>query len=321
MTSSELSLFSVLVANYNNGRYLAQAVDSVLAQTYPCVEVVIVDDGSTDESVAILVARYGHLAHVRIQAYPHNEGCGAAKARCVALAQGTWAGFLDPDDVLLPDAVSKMVALHQANPTAVLVHSDLACCDEALRIVQPRSYQNHALVYPHQSHLTHGGVMPFASFVVDAYRRTGGIDPTMKRAVDQDLYYKLEEQGRVFCTDEILYLYRIHSGGISTGAGNYSRALYWKLRAMETAYLRRKQLPPSAVANITPRKLRAMRSLLYVHKAVDKWHQGELCKGGYWLYQSVMTSVFDTLILAKFKAFFHYSDLRKWYHKKRYAGN
>ena len=85
---------SVIIPCYNSGTHLAQAIDSVLAQTCPASEIIVVDDGSTDDSPAIM-ARYGDRIRVVRQA---NAGLPAARNAGIQAATGEWLAFLDADD-------------------------------------------------------------------------------------------------------------------------------------------------------------------------------------------------------------------------------
>lgn len=113
-------LFSILIANYNNGCYLQEAIDSVLAQTYPNWEIVLVDDKSSDDSFEIY-KKYKEDKRFHIYFNEENKGCGYTKRRCAELAQGELCGFLDPDDKLTPDALEVMVNEHGARAECSLV--------------------------------------------------------------------------------------------------------------------------------------------------------------------------------------------------------
>ena len=99
-------LVSILINNYNYGRYLAAAIDSALAQSWRPLEVVVVDDGSTDASWSV-IERYGERITAIRQA---NGGQGAAYNAGFAASRGEWVLFLDSDDVLDPDAIERMLA-------------------------------------------------------------------------------------------------------------------------------------------------------------------------------------------------------------------
>src|SRR5712692_386616 len=108
---------SIIVNNYNYGRFLKEAIDSALNQSYPNVEVIVVDDGSTDHSRGI-IASYGDRI---IPVLKENGGQGSAFNAGFAVSRGEVVFFLDSDDMLLPTAVERAVTLFQ-NPDVVKVH-------------------------------------------------------------------------------------------------------------------------------------------------------------------------------------------------------
>lgn len=221
-------LFSILIANYNNGPYLQEAIDSVLAQTYANWEVILVDDKSTDESAAI----YGkYAADSRFKVYYNevNRGCGYTKRRCAELATGELCGFLDPDDALLPEALETMVRAHAGHPECSLIYStcyrysgDRTAEMPVWDFIGPIPEDSDFLIYRKKL------VSHFVSFKRAAYLRTGGIDPTLEAAVDRDLYYNLEEQGALLHIPKPLYLYRINNANsISIGSSQADKKAYY----------------------------------------------------------------------------------------------
>ena len=100
---------AIIIPTYNRARLVPRAIESVLAQTYPC-SLVVVDDGSTDDSAAVL-ATYADVPSVRLVAHPENRGQSVARNTGIAnLPAGTrYFGILDSDDTLLPDAVEVLV--------------------------------------------------------------------------------------------------------------------------------------------------------------------------------------------------------------------
>jgi serine acetyltransferase/glycosyltransferase involved in cell wall biosynthesis len=118
-------LVSILINNYNYAGYLREAIDSALNQTYDQVEVIVVDDGSTDDSRSI-IASYGD----RIQAiYQPNQGQAAAFNAGFAHSQGEIICFLDADDVFYPDKAAVMAEIFQAHP-------EIGWCFHPLRLIQ-----------------------------------------------------------------------------------------------------------------------------------------------------------------------------------------
>jgi hypothetical protein len=131
---------SICIANYNYGRFLPDAIDSCLAQTYPHVEVVVVDDGSTDESQEV-IASYGEQV---IADFQSNRGQAAAARRALEIGSGTVVVFLDADDALDADVIERAVHVFAARPELARVQWRLRAADASLNVsdetVPPRSW-------------------------------------------------------------------------------------------------------------------------------------------------------------------------------------
>ncbi|MBB4806603.1 glycosyltransferase involved in cell wall biosynthesis [Chryseobacterium defluvii] len=219
-------LFSILVANYNNGRYFKDCFESIISQTYQNWEVIIVDDCSTDNSVEMIRKLIEHDERFKIYVNEENKGCGFSKRKCAELAGGEICGFLDPDDTITSNALELMVNAHAQYPEAALIHSKCYICDDNLNIL--KEYTNGKNVKRRDDFLNlDGEIFVFAAYKNSFYKKTSGIDSYFQRAVDQDLYLKLYEAGETVYLDEFLYLYRIHNGGISTNT-NMRKAEYWR---------------------------------------------------------------------------------------------
>ena len=237
-------LFSILIANYNNGRYLKEAVQSVFDQTYTNWEIIIVDDGSTDCSKEI----YRELqsdSRIHIYFNEENKGCGYTKRRCVELANGELCGFLDPDDALVNNALELMVKAHSENLHVSLVGSCYWVCDENMNKLWQSQQRK---IEEGKSWLTGVNHPPihFSSYKKRLYHLTDGIDSDIKRAVDLDLYLKLEEIGELLFLPDVTYFYRQHTNQISTKGDIIS--LYWQCYVITTA-CKRRGLDASVVVN------------------------------------------------------------------------
>jgi glycosyltransferase involved in cell wall biosynthesis len=114
-----LPLVSVIITNYNYGRYLRDAVESVRAQSYPNVECIIVDDASTDESPSILAALGAEFSDIKIVRKDRNAGQTAAFCDGFAASDGDYVIFLDADDILLPAAVETHAYVHLSSRVPV----------------------------------------------------------------------------------------------------------------------------------------------------------------------------------------------------------
>ena len=105
-------MVSVIIAVYNDERYLAEAIESVAAQTYQPIEVIVIDDGSTDDSAGV-ARHYGSNVQYF---YQPNRGLGAARNSGVDLAKGDYIAFLDADDIWMKDKLMLQMAAFQGNP-------------------------------------------------------------------------------------------------------------------------------------------------------------------------------------------------------------
>ncbi|MEI6122905.1 MAG: glycosyltransferase [Bacteroidota bacterium] len=229
-------LFSVLIANYNNGRYLPEAIESVISQTYSNWEIIIVDDCSTDNSKDIYT-KLENETRIKIFYNDANKGVGYTKKRLCELAQGEIAGFLDADDALINTSIEKMCEAHTQLKEVALIYSTFYICDTDLNILRRSSYQEAIPVGKTYLDCTLGRVSHFASFKLQYYKLTKGINPEFILAEDQDLYFKLEEVGGLFYIDEPLYRYRMNSKGVSQTDSEVTVA--WGLIAKYEACKRR----------------------------------------------------------------------------------
>ncbi len=230
-------LFSVLIANYNNGKYLEDALNSIFKQVYKHWEIIIVDDHSTDISTEIY-KKYETDPRIHIYYNDNNQGCGYTKRRCVELAHGEICGILDPDDVFVGnDVFDTHVKAHLDSPNVSMVYSGMYRADENLKIISETPGKD---IDPYSSILETRSwpVHHFATFKKEKYILTEGIDAQMKRAVDYDLYYKLEEVGELKHLDCLQYIQRRNPNSISLNDNSY-KAVAWLTYACVQAMKRR----------------------------------------------------------------------------------
>jgi glycosyltransferase involved in cell wall biosynthesis len=139
---SSAPFVSVLMPVYNPGRFLEEAVQSVLAQTYPAFELVAIDDASSDGSYERLCALAERDARVRVFRQPHNMGIVAARNRAFreASPQSVYFAILDSDDVALPDRLERQVAFLESHPDYALVGGHTLIIDAESRQIGIRRY-------------------------------------------------------------------------------------------------------------------------------------------------------------------------------------
>ena len=128
---------SVVIPTYNCARFLDRTIDSALRQTYRDFEVIVVDDGSTDETKA-LMQKYGDPVHY---VYQQNQGASVARNVAVSQAGGEFIAYLDADDVWNPEKLARQVEYLDAHPACGFVHTEVSVIDEHDQILHARFNQ------------------------------------------------------------------------------------------------------------------------------------------------------------------------------------
>lgn len=122
----ERGLVSVIIPCFNSGRHLSSAIESAFSQTYTQMEIIVVDDGSTDDTAEIAKSYGDRVRYV----YQSNRGVSAARNVGVSMASGEFVQFLDADDVLLPEKITRQVDYLLSHPEADVVYCDAMYFDE-----------------------------------------------------------------------------------------------------------------------------------------------------------------------------------------------
>jgi len=212
----EPPLFSVVIPAYNAARTIPQTLDSVLIQTCQKFEIIVVDDGSTDDTAAIAAEVAGDRARVVRQ---QHHGVSAARNRGIELARAPWVSLLDADDLWLPPYLARMEAAVRADPDVGLLFTDAWVYDETVRRIrrQPMMAARHPadpLPEDPVGFLTAllGGNFVYTSATAsrEALTAVGGYAVDLTHAEDYDLWLRLTMAGRraVFVGGP-LALYRI----------------------------------------------------------------------------------------------------------------
>ena len=128
-------LVSVIIPAFNSAQYLADAVESVFAQTYSAVECIVIDDGSTDHTNELLKELLKVHPGLKI-ARKKNGGLSSARNMGLRECTGDFVSFLDADDVLIPDKIERQVAFLNAHPDVGIVYGDCLIATETLRPVE-----------------------------------------------------------------------------------------------------------------------------------------------------------------------------------------
>lgn len=208
--------FSILIANYNNGKYFKECYDSIMAQTHKNWEVIIVDDASTDNSVELIKKIIGDDSRFIFLENDINKGCGFTKRKTLEFATGKICGFLDPDDAITQKAVALSLSKYTSE-NIVATYSKITFCDENLK--PQYNFEKIKKIYNNKYFFNCPiQINAFFTFRKSAYDKTEGINSNLSSAVDQDLYLKILEHGNPVFIRKNLYLYRRHLKGISQGS-------------------------------------------------------------------------------------------------------
>jgi glycosyltransferase involved in cell wall biosynthesis len=204
-----LPLVSVIIPNYNYSKHVGKAIDSVLNQTYQNVEVIVVDDGSTDNSLAVL-ASYGDRISVMQQT---NEGVSKARNRGVSKAQGKFVAFLDADDIWLPTKIDKQIERFKRETDLGLVHCSMTYIDSEDRPIGEITDGMEGWVAEEFLRFERGVVIGAGSTALlprVVFDEVGGFDPRQSTAADWDFNYRVAKKYKVGFVREPLVLYRQH---------------------------------------------------------------------------------------------------------------
>jgi glycosyltransferase involved in cell wall biosynthesis len=200
---------SIIVPTYNCARYLGESLDSVLAQSDADCEVVVVDDGSTDDTPAIL-ARYGNA--VRVVAGRHT-GMAAARNLGLEHASGEWIAFHDADDVALPERLGVLRRFLAEHPDVDAVFADGARMDAPDTRLVPRPLAERAVGRRLGFRDLFTGFPVYFQTALVARRLFGAVgsfDTQLRTQPDLEYGYRLLAHGRVAFVDHVVFRYRWH---------------------------------------------------------------------------------------------------------------
>ncbi|GAQ00080.1 glycosyltransferase family 2 protein [Leptolyngbya sp. NIES-2104] len=241
-----LTTISLITTVYNRDRYLAQTLDSILAQTYPHFELLIWDDGSTDNSIDIAHDYAQRDDRIRVMQSPHNQGFPQSIKAAIAATTAPYFGWVDSDDLLAPTALAETVAALDAHPDIGLVYTNHLLIDEQ---GNDRGLGRQCRIpYSKDRLLVDFMVFHFRLIRRSCYEEVGGIDPTISCAEDYDLCLKLSEVTEIHHLPKPLYRYRRHDHNVTNNQVEVIRSAQ---QAIQNA-LERRGLNQAYELKITP---------------------------------------------------------------------
>ncbi|MDH6409543.1 glycosyltransferase involved in cell wall biosynthesis [Aurantimicrobium minutum] len=215
---------SAVIALYNGGDHIVEAIESILCQTIPVLEIIIVNDGSTDNSVEVIKAYLAKNSlaskKVRILEQP-NSGQGVARNAGVAASRGNLIGLLDQDDSWEPTHCEELMAYFVGKPKLGWVYTDFNEFDEEGRFIRRNFLEKQEYEVPKSS--IFGMIfqdlmmLPSSSLIrKEAFQSVGGFDSQFRGYEDDDLFFRLFVEGWSFkYHPEALVNYRIHPNNSS----------------------------------------------------------------------------------------------------------
>ena len=222
----------VIIPAYNRVNTISRAIDSVLAQTRPPKEIIVVDDGSTD-ATSEAVKMYENVILLRQK----NMGVSAARNNGVMMAESEWIAFLDSDDVWMPQKLEKQMDFHQKNPTCKVSYTNESWIRNGLHVNMPKKFQkswgdlyerslNECLIAP-------SSVMIQRKLFDDM----GGFDESLEVCEDYDLWLRIMKHHEFGLIDEALIIkYGGHDDQLSTRHWGMDRFRLQSLEALHRRY-------------------------------------------------------------------------------------
>jgi glycosyltransferase involved in cell wall biosynthesis len=200
-------LVSVVIPTYNRAHLIAQALESVYAQTFKDYEVILIDDGSTDGTEELIRKNYhGRLRYVKQE----NKGISGARNHGIALASGKYIAFLDSDDRWLPEKLERQAAYMETHPETGLLCTKLARYEiggDGKKEICPSGFPKHF------SELLEGpNFIPTTTTMVrkTCFEKAGVFDPELPVAEDWDLWIRIAKNFGMYCLEDVLAEHRDH---------------------------------------------------------------------------------------------------------------
>lgn len=261
----------MIIPSYNSARYLAEAIQSVLDQSYADFEIIVVNDGSTDETEAVVKG----FSDERIRYFAQeNKGVGAARNVGLRLARGEYVAFLDADDLFLPEKLSRQVEFLLQDPSVDLVFSGWEYINaegKILGVEEPWKYRSSVLGV---EDVLMGGGAPVHAVLVRrrCLENVGGFDEAMRAYEDSDLWLRLAVDGcRMVLQSGVVCQYRLHDKNTSKEVSKHER---WYL------YCLKKFFDLELPKNLSDQKTHvfadcflSLSARYYLHRDLDNAHR------------------------------------------------
>lgn len=228
-SGSQTKLVSVIIPCYKQAHYLGEAIDSVLDQTYSNFEIIVIDDGSPDNTAEV-AAKYPTVRYVRQE----NQGLSGARNTGIRESRGQYLVFLDADDRLTPNALQFGINCLHAHPECAFVsgHHRYIKGDGSLLNEYPPEWidSDYYKALLKRNYIGMHATVMYQRFIFD---EVGLFDTSLKSCEDYDLYLRIASRFPVYRYDEIVAEYRWHDGNMTK---NSKRMLRSALTALNSQW-------------------------------------------------------------------------------------
>jgi glycosyltransferase involved in cell wall biosynthesis len=224
-----MKLVSVIIPCYNQANFLGEAIESALSQTYRHFEVIVVDDGSPDNTTEV-ASGYPGVRCIRQE----NQGQGAARNTGLHESKGSYLIFLDADDRLLPNALQIGLNCLDAHPECAFVYGHIKIINSD-GSPQPTQEQYCIEKGHFQTFLRYNFIWTPATvmFRRDVFESIMGFEPSLSPAEDWDLYLRITRSFPIYCHDNVVAEYRVHRQNITR---NYALMLKTSLAVLRSQW-------------------------------------------------------------------------------------
>ena len=193
-----MAFLSIIIPTFDRCEQLSRALNSVFKQTYSDYEVIVIDDGSTDDTVEMLQKNFTQLRYF----YQSNKGVSAARNKGLALAHGRWIAFLDSDDEWLPQKLEKQISLLKAKPDYKICHTEEIWVRNGIRVNQMKKHRKTGgWIFPHCLPLC---AMSPSSILIhrSVFDSIGNFDTSLPACEDYDLWLRITAKYPVLYMEE-----------------------------------------------------------------------------------------------------------------------
>lgn len=211
---------SVVIPSFNHGQYIEECLSSILSQSYQDLEIVVTDDGSSDDSVAILNATED--PRLRLEAFPKNRGASVAHNNAIARSRGEYIALLNSDDAFLPGKLELQVAFLDEHPEIGAVFGLPSFVDDEGRPYDDPAHKDHSAFLPKnrdrhawlREFFDHGNCLCHPTSLIrrQCYEELGFYDERLAQVPDFDMWIRLCSRFDIHVLDVPLTRFRIRSG-------------------------------------------------------------------------------------------------------------